>query len=246
MNESIKDKVVVVTGASSGIGKSIAIQLALKGAKVVLAARNEKKLIRIKQQILKENGVAAYVVTDVTKKQDLMELVDIAIKKYGQLDVMINNAGISQLSRLDELDVEGWEEMIATNLNGTLYGMAAAIPIFKGQDSGHIINIISTAGLKITPTMGVYSATKNAVRTLSETFRQESDGKIRITGISPGFVDTDFATNIKNEEMRTAILKSRDEIAIPPESIADSVIFAMEQPKEVEIGDIVIRPAVQN
>ncbi len=246
MNESIKNKVVVVTGASSGIGKSIAIQLALKGAKVVLAARNEKKLIRIKQQILKENGVAAYVVTDVTKKQDLMELVDIAIKKYGQLDVMINNAGISQLSRLDELDVEGWEEMIATNLNGTLYGMAAAIPIFKLQDSGHIINIISTAGLKITPTMGVYSATKNAVRTLSETFRQESDGKIRITGISPGFVDTDFATNIKNEEMRTAILKSRDEIAIPPESIADSVIFAMEQPKEVEIGDIIIRPAVQN
>ncbi len=246
MNESIKDKVVVVTGASSGIGKSIAIKLALKGAKVVLAARNEKKLIRIKQQILKENGVAAYVVTDVTKKQDLMELVDIAIKKYGQLDVMINNAGISQLSRLDELDVEGWEEMIATNLNGTLYGMAAVISIFKQQDSGHIINIISTAGLKITPTMGVYSATKNAVRTLSETFRQESDGKIRITGISPGFVDTDFATNIKNEEMRTAILKSRDEIAIPPESIADSVIFAMEQPKEVEIGDIVIRPAVQN
>ncbi|WP_420371263.1 SDR family oxidoreductase [Galbibacter orientalis] len=154
MNESIKDKVVVVTGASSGIGKSIAIQLALKGAKVVLAARNEKKLICIKQQILKENGVAAYVVTDVTKKQDLMELVDIAIKKYGQLDVMINNAGISQLSRLDELDVEGWEEMIATNLNGTLYGMAAAISIFKQQDSGHIINIISTAGLKITPTMG--------------------------------------------------------------------------------------------
>ena len=208
MNESIKDKVVVVTGASSGIGKSIAIQLAIKGAKVVLAARSEKKLISIKQQILKENGEAAYVVTDVTKKQDLMELVDIAIKKYGQLDVMINNAGISQLSRLDELDVEGWQEMIATNLNGTLYGMAAAIPIFKGQDSGHIINIISTAGLKITPTMGVYSATKNAVRTLSETFRQESDGKIRITGISPGFVDTDFATNIKNEEMRTAILKS--------------------------------------
>ena len=246
MNESIKDKVVVVTGASSGIGKSIAIQLAIKGAKVVLAARSEKKLISIKQQILKENGEAAYVVTDVTKKQDLMELVDIAIKKYGQLDVMINNAGISQLSRLDELDVEGWQEMIATNLNGTLYGMAAAIPIFKGQDSGHIINIISTAGLKITPTMGVYSATKNAVRTLSETFRQESDGKIRITGISPGFVDTDFATNIKNEEMRTAILKSRDEIAIPPEAIANSVIFAMEQPKEVEIGDIVIRPAVQN
>lgn len=132
MNESIKDKVVVVTGASSGIGKSIAIQLTTKGAKVVLAARSEKKLISIKQQILKENGEAAYVVTDVTKKEDLMELVDIAIKKYGQLDVMINNAGISQLSRLDELDVEGWQEMIATNLNGTLYGMAAAIPIFKG------------------------------------------------------------------------------------------------------------------
>lgn len=246
MSEGIKDKVVVITGASSGIGKSIAIQLAAKGAKVVLAARNEEKLLKIKTHILEVNGQAEYVVTDVTKKRDFTQLIDTAVKKYGKLDVMINNAGISQLSRIDELDVGGWEEMIATNLNGTLYGMAAALVVFNQQNSGHIVNIISTSGLKITPTMGVYAGTKNAIRTITEVFRQESNGKIRITGISPGFVNTDFANHIKNEEMRMTILKSRDEIAISPEAIANSVIFAIEQPKEVEIGDIVIRPAVQN
>ncbi|GGB82608.1 hypothetical protein GCM10007424_23300 [Flavobacterium suaedae] len=173
-------------------------------------------------------------------------MVEKAVADFGRLDVMVNNAGVSQLSQIDELDVEGWEQMINVNLNGTLYGMAAAIPVFKKQQSGHIVNIISTAGLTITPTMGVYAGTKNAIRTISEAFRQESDGTVRITGVSPGFVDTDFAENIKNDQMRTAILKSRDEIAISPDAIAGAVIYAISQPKEVEIGDIVIRPAVQN
>ncbi|MAN29310.1 MULTISPECIES: SDR family oxidoreductase [Mesonia] len=244
--QNIKEKVVVITGASSGIGKSIALNLAAKGAKVVLAARREEKLKKIVENIIQDGGEASYVVADVQHRTDLAKLVSIALAEFGKLDVMINNAGISQLSKIDELDVEGWEQMINVNLNGTLYGMAAAIPVFKKQKSGHIVNIISTAGLTITPTMGVYAGTKNAVRTISEAFRQESDGSIRITGISPGFVDTDFAENIKNDQMRTAILKSRDEIAISAEAIADAVIYAISQPKEVEIGDIVIRPAVQN
>ena len=205
-----------------------------------------EKLKKIVENIIQEGGEASYVVADVQHRTDLAKLVSIALAEFGKLDVMINNAGISQLSKIDELDVEGWEQMINVNLNGTLYGMAAAIPVFKKQKSGHIVNIISTAGLTITPTMGVYAGTKNAVRTISEAFRQESDGSIRITGISPGFVDTDFAENIKNDQMRTAILKSRDEIAISAEAIADAVIYAISQPKEVEIGDIVIRPAVQN
>ncbi len=246
MEDRIKGKVVAITGASGGIGKSIAINLAAKGAKVVLAARREENLHEIVENINQDGGEASYVIADVQNRADLTKLVDKAVAEFGKLDVMVNNAGISQLSQIDELDVEGWEQMINVNLNGTLYGMAAAIPVFKKQKSGHIVNIISTAGLTITPTMGVYAGTKNAVRTIAEAFRQESDGSIRITGISPGFVDTDFAEHIKNDQMRTAILKSRDEIAISPDAIADAVAYAISQPKEVEIGDIVIRPAVQN
>ncbi|GAA5020253.1 oxidoreductase [Marivirga lumbricoides] len=246
MENPMKGKVVAITGASSGIGKAIAIKLAANGAQVILAARREAKLKAIVDDITANGGRAIYVVTDVQKKQDLLQLVERAVVEWGKLEVMINNAGISQLSRIDELDVEGWEEMININLNGTLHGIAASIPVFKKQQSGHIVNIISTAGLTITPTMGVYAATKNAVRTLAEALRQESDGAIRVTGISPGFVDTAFAENIKNDKMRTAILKNRDKIAISPEAIADAVIYAISQPKEVEIGDIVIRPAVQN
>lgn len=244
--QELKEKVVAITGASSGIGKSIATKLALAGAKVVLAARREEKLKEIVENICLDGGQASYVVADVQNRTDVTKLIDQAIATFGKLDVLVNNAGISQLSRIDELDVEGWEQMINVNLNGTLYGMAAAIPVFKKQKSGHIVNIISTAGLTISPTMGVYAGTKNAVRTISEAFRKESDGSIRITGISPGFVDTGFAEKIKNEQMRTAILKSRDEIAISPDAIADAVIYAVGQPKEIEIGDIVIRPSVQN
>lgn len=246
MNDMIKGKIVAITGASSGIGKAIAMKLTAAGAKVVLAARREKKLMEIVSTITEKNGKASYVVADVQHRADLDKLVEKALADFGRLDVMVNNAGVSQLSQIDELDVEGWEQMINVNLNGTLYGMAATIPVFKKQKSGHIVNIISTAGLTINPTMGVYAGTKNAVRTISEAFRQESDGTVRITGVSPGFVDTDFAEQIKNDQMRTAILKSRDEIAISPDAIADAVIYAISQPKEVEIGDIVIRPAVQN
>src|SRR5690606_3610442 len=142
--------------------------------------------------------------------------------------------------------IEGWDEMIDINLKGVLYGMAAAVSVFKENKSGYIINIISTAGIRISPTMGVYAGTKNAVRTITEAFRQECDGSIRITGISPGFVDTDFAETIKNNQMRTAILEKRDQIAISPQAIADAVIYAISQPKNIEVGDIVIRPAIQN
>jgi NADP-dependent 3-hydroxy acid dehydrogenase YdfG len=136
--------------------------------------------------------------------------------------------------------------MIDINLKGVLYGMAAAIPVFKQQQSGHIVNIISTSGIKIVPMQGVYAGTKNAIRTIAEAFRQESDGSIRITGISPGFVKTDFANHIKNEEMKTAVQKGMEQIAINPIAIANAVIYAVSQPDDIEIGDIVIRPSKQN
>ena len=244
--QNIKGKVVAITGASSGMGKSIAIELAKNGAKVVLGARRTEQLQQIVKEIKSTGGEATCTQIDVKNKADLVRLVNTAVELYGKLDVIVNNAGVSQLSRIDDLDIDGWEEMIDINLKGVLYGMAAAIPVFKQQQSGHIVNIISTSGIKIVPMQGVYAGTKNAIRTIAEAFRQESNGNIRITGISPGFVKTDFVNSIKNEEMKTAIQKGMEQIAINPLAIANAVIYAISQPNDVEIGDIVIRPSKQN
>lgn len=244
--QNIRGKVIAITGASSGMGKAIAVELAEKGAKVVLGARRTDRLQQLVEDIKSKGGEASFTTIDVKNKADLVQLVTKAVEQYGKLDVMINNAGISQLNRIDDLDIEGWEEMIDINLKGVLYGMAAAIPVFKQQQAGHIVNIISTAGIKITPLMGVYAGTKNAVRTIGEAFRQESDGKIRITGISPGYVNTDFANNIRNEEMKAAIQQGMEQMAIDPIAIANAVIYAVSQPGDVEIGEIVIRPSKQN
>lgn len=244
--QNIRGKVVAVTGASAGIGRAIALKLAESGARLVLGARNTVKLSALVAEIKTAGGEAIGIEIDVKNKADLVRFVDTAVGHYGRLDVFVNNAGVSQLSRIDELDIEGWEEMIDVNLKGVLYGMAAAVPVFKSQQSGHIVNIISTAGLKIVPMMGVYAGTKNAVRTITEAFRQESDGSIRITGISPGFVKTDFAANIKNEEMKSMVLNGMDEIGISSVAIADAVLYAISQPDDIEIGDLVIRPAKQN
>ncbi|WP_256010273.1 SDR family oxidoreductase [Desertivirga xinjiangensis] len=244
--QNIEEKVVAITGASSGIGRAIAMELAKNGAKVVLGARRTKHLQQLVEEIKSKGGEATFAQIDVKNKADLVNLVNTAVQRYGKLDVIVNNAGVSQLSRIDELDIDGWEEMIDINLKGVLYGMAAAIPVFKRQQSGHIVNIISTSGIKIVPMQGIYAGTKNAIRTIAEAFRQESDGNIRITGISPGIVKTDFANNIKNEEMKTAIQKGMEQIAIDPIPVANAVIYAVSQPEDVEIGDIVIRPAKQN
>lgn len=244
--QNIKGKVVAITGASIGMGKAIALELAKNGAKVVLGARRTEQLQQLVEEIKSKGGDATFAQIDVKYKSDLVRLVNTAVEQYGKLDVIVNNAGISQLSRIDELDIDGWEEMIDINLKGVLYGMAAAIPVFKQQQSGHIVNIISTSGIKIVPMQGVYAGTKNAVRTIAEAFRQESDGTIRITGISPGVVKTGFAANIKNQEMKTIITNNMENLAISPVAIANAVIYAISQPKDVEVGDIVIRPAKQN
>jgi len=246
IKEKIEGKVVVITGASSGIGACIALTLAGQGAKVMLGARRKDKLGKLAAKIKESNNHVEYSITDVTKSRDLVTLVQKAVDVFGRVDVIINNAGVSQLSRIDDLDIEGWDEMIDINLKGVLYGMAAAIPIFKQQKKGHIINIISTSGMKIVPMQGVYAGTKNAVRTISEAFRQESNGEIRITGISPGVVKTDFADGIKNDQMKSVIKENMEKLAISPVAIANAVIYAMEQPSDVEIGDIVIRPGRQN
>ena len=246
MENSIKDKVVAITGASSGIGEAIALLLSKNGAKVVLGARRSEQLQTLVNRIESEGGEATFAVTDVKHREDLKNLVNLAVEQYGKLDVFINNAGISLLSPFDNLCVEEWDEMIDVNLRGVLYGIAASLPVFRNQNSGHIINIISTAGIRIVPLQGVYAATKNAVRTISEALRQEAGSNLRVTGISPGFVNTNLADSIKEPEMKKAIIAKREQIAISPYAIAEAVMFAMEQPPTVDVGDIVIRPTAQD
>lgn len=245
MDNGIDGKVVAITGASSGIGQTTANLLAAQGAKVVLGARRTKSLKLITDTIRRNGGQACYRQTDVTKREDLEKLVALALDQFGRLDVMVNNAGIAQLHPMEDLDVQGWEQMIDVNLKGTLYGIAAAVPVFLRSGSGHFVNILSTAGISIVPTMGVYAGTKNAVRTISEGLRQESAGRWRVTGISPGYVATEFVSNIKNDTIRNASQQLADQIAIPAEAIAQAVAYAISQPDNVDIGELVIRPTVQ-
>ena len=246
MQNNIKGKVVAITGASSGIGEATAIMLASQGAKVILGARRKDRLEDLVSRINASGGEAAYLLTDIKKHDDLVQLVNLAIETFGRLDVMVNNAGISHLSRIDDLQIEDWEEMIDVNLKGTLYGIAAALSVFKKQGSGHIINIISTSGIKIVPLQGVYAGTKNAVRTIAEALRQESGGLYRVTGISPGFVNTELIDHIEDEAIRSAMKDRAAKIAITPDAIATAVIYAISQPENVDIGDIVIRPSIQD
>jgi len=246
MEDNIKGKVVAITGASSGIGESTAVVLAEQGAKVVLGARRKDRLDSLVSRIKAAGGDAVCLATDIKKREDLVHLVELACETYGHLDVIVNNAGIARLSRMDEGIAADWEEMIDVNIKGTLYGIAAALPIFKLQGFGHIINIISTSGIKIVPLQGVYAGTKNAVRTITEVLRQESGGKYRVTGISPGFVNTELADHIPDEAARSATRERIEKIAISPEAIASAVAYAINQPDNVDVGDIVIRPSVQD
>ncbi len=241
-----QSKVVVITGASSGIGEAIALRLSAKGAKVILGARNPAPLQALAERIQRAGGTAGFAPTNVAKRQDLLNLVNLAVQQHGRLDVLVNNAGVSRLSRLDEVRVEEWDEMIDVNLRGVLYGLAAALPIFKLQGFGHVVNIISTSGLRIVPQQAVYAATKNAVRTLSEALRQESGANLRVTGISPGFVKTNIAESITDPAAKAAIIEKMDRIAITPDAIARAVAFAIDQPDDVDVNDIVVRPTAQD
>ncbi len=241
----IEGKVVAITGAGSGIGKATALLLAERGAKLVLGARRADRLEAVAADIKAAGGEAAYAPTDVKRRDDLANLVTLACERFGRLDVLVNNAGIGPISLLDELRVEDWEDMIDVNVKGVLYGIAAALPLFRKQGFGQFVNIASTAGLLTRPTMSVYSATKFAVRVISEGLRQEAGDKLRVTIITPGFVQTDFADSMTNPETRAQIVGTMEKIAIPPDAIARAIAFAIEQPAEVDVGEIVVRPTAQ-
>ena len=241
----IEGKVIAMTGAGSGIGAASARLLAARGARLVLGARRVAPLKAITDEIVNSGGEATYITTDVTRRKDLADLVALAGERYGRLDVLIGNAGIGPISPLDDLRVEDWEAMIDVNLKGFLYGIAAALPVFRRQGFGHFVTVISTAGLKVVPNQAVYAATKNAVRTISEGLRLEAGNELRVTGISPGFVKTDFAASMTDPNVKAAIIAKMDEIAISPDAIARAIAFAIEQPPDVDVGDIVVRPTAQ-
>ena len=243
---SIGGKVVAITGASSGIGRAAALHLAQRGAKLVLGARGERATAAVAAEIEAAGGEAVHKATDVTRRADLEALVGLACERFGRLDVLVNNAGVGPLSRFDALRVAEWDEMIDVNLRGVLYGIAAALPVFSRQRSGHVINVVSTAGLRIMPTMGVYAATKNAVRTITEALRQEAGPDLRVTEVSPGAIATDFANRIGDEAARNAVQARLGALAIPPEAVARAIAFAVEQPPDVDVGSIVVRPTAQD
>ncbi|WP_307180100.1 SDR family oxidoreductase [Streptomyces africanus] len=243
---SLHGKIVAITGASGGIGEATARLLAQRGAAVVLAARRSERIDAIAQNIQEEGCRAATCVVDVTQAEDLQRLVSTTIDQYGRLDVLVNNAGIAPISPLADLDTESWSAMIDVNLRGTLNGIAAALPAFRKQGAGHLVSIVSVAGLTVSPSMAVYAATKNAVRTIHEGLRTEStDGVVRTTAISPGYVRTDLADSMTDPHIREQTRKNMDAVGIPPAAVARAVAFAIEQPGDVEIGEINVRPTVQ-
>jgi NADP-dependent 3-hydroxy acid dehydrogenase YdfG len=241
----IEDKVVAITGASSGIGEATALLLAERGAKVVLGARGVDRLKALVDRIAAAGGDVAYMPTDVKRRDDISNLVKLACERYGKLDVLFNNAGVMPVSPLDDLRVDDWNEMIDINIKGVLYGIAAALPVFRKQGFGHFINTASTAGHKTVPNQAVYSGTKFAVRAISEGLRQEAGDKLRVTIISPGFVRTNFAEGVTSQQMKAQLEISRDKFAIPPDAIARAIAFAIEQPADVDVNEIVIRPTAQ-
>jgi NADP-dependent 3-hydroxy acid dehydrogenase YdfG len=242
----IEGKVVAITGASSGIGEATARLLAEGGARVVLGARRTERLDVIAREIRDRGGVAVCCRTDVAQREDLVRLVATAVEEFGHLDVLVSNAGISKIGPISDLDLDAWSAMIDVNLRGVLHSIAAALPVFRRQGQGHFVTTVSTAGLKIVPTMAVYAATKNAVRTIMEGLRQEStDGVVRTTSISPGFVDTQLDSSIDDSGLREQIRRSMNDFGLSTAAVARAIVFAIAQPHDVEIGDITIRPTVQ-
>src|SRR5262249_28774822 len=244
---NIGEKVVVITGASSGVGASTARLLAGDGAKVVLGARRKDRIDALVREITAKGGRALGYQTDVTKRQDVEALVKGAVDTHGRIDVIVNNAGIMPIAPMAALKVEEWDRMIDVNIRGLLYGVAAVLPIMQKQKLGHIINLASIAGFKVfAPGGTVYSATKFAVRALTEGLRMEHKAdNIRCTIISPGAVATELPEGSSEEDTRKN-LREFYKMAIPADSIARAIAYTVDQPADVEVGEIVIRPAAQD
>jgi NADP-dependent 3-hydroxy acid dehydrogenase YdfG len=246
MTDNIAGKVIVITGASSGMGAAAARHLAAKGANIVVAARRAERIETLVAEITKSGGNAVAVATDVTQLDDMQRLVDTAVQTFGRIDVLINNAGIMPLSPFERLKVDEWNQMIDVNLRGVLHGIAAALPYMKEQKSGHIIITASVAAYYVFPGSAVYSATKFALRGLSEGLRREvKPYDIRTTLISPGAVTTELLNHISEQDVQAANQDYVGKVGIPAESYARMVAFAVSQPEDVDVNEIVFRPTAQ-
>ena len=246
MTANIEGKVVVITGASSGMGEAAARHLAGQGAKVVLGARRAERLEALVDEIAAESGDALAVMTDVTDRAQVANLVDTAVRRFGRIDVLINNAGIMPLSALESLKVDEWDRMIDVNIKGVLYGIAAALPHMKAQKSGHVITTASVAGHLVFPASSVYSGTKFAVRAICEGFRQEvKDYNIRTTILCPGAVKMELLDHISDEDVRDANRDYVENVGISAASYASMVAFAISQPADVDVNEIIFRPTAQ-
>jgi NADP-dependent 3-hydroxy acid dehydrogenase YdfG len=246
MSDNIEGKVVVITGASSGLGEASARLLSAQGASVVLGARREDRIKSLADELTARGGRALAVTTDVTHRDQVKKLVDVAVQACGRIDVMINNAGLMPQSLLEHLKIDEWDRMIDVNIKGVLYGIAAALPYMQKQKAGHIINVSSVAGHRVGPGTAVYAATKYAVRALSEGLRQEvKPYNIRTTVISPGAVATELPDSVTNPDAAARIHKFYADFAIPADSFARAVAFAMSQPDDVDINEILFRPTRQ-
>lgn len=248
MNDNIKDKVVVITGASSGLGEATARHLAAQGAKLVLGARRADRLAALVSEIEAAGGAAIAVATDVTRRDDVEALIAQAIAHFGTVDVLINNAGVMPMSAMARLRVEEWDQMIDVNIKGTLYGIAAVLPGMQARKSGHIINLSSVAGLKVSGGLGtVYSATKFAVKAISEGLRTEVAGdNIRVTTLYPGAIDSELKHGSSDAASGSAMQAFYAANEIGADSIARAIAYAIEQPADVAINEITIRPTRQD
>jgi len=242
---NIDKKVVVITGASSGLGETTALNLAKKGAILVLSARRKERLDQLAARIIADGGQAIAVEADVTRKADVQNIIDKAIEAFGRVDVMVNNAGLMSIAPLSLAKTDEWDRMIDINIKGVLYGIAAALPVFEKQQSGHFINLASVAGIKVfSPGGTVYSGTKFAVKAISEGLRHEVGAHIRTTTISPGAIDSELKLGSSDQDSSNFVIDFYKQ-AIPADSVAKAIAYAIEQPADVDINEIVLRPTSQ-
>lgn len=241
----MEGKIIAVTGASSGIGEAVARHFAQAGAAVMLGARRLHRLEAVADEIRRDGGRVALQRLDVTRREDAQAFVQAAVAQFGRLDVIVNNAGVMPLSPVAELKVDEWDRMVDVNLKGVLYGVAAALPVFQARGSGHIINVTSVADRRVVPTAAVYSATKYAVRAFSEGLRQEVGGGIRVTVVAPGATESELAQGISDPELRRAAIEDYRRDLIPADAIARAIAYAVGQPPEVDVNELVVRPTAQ-
>jgi NADP-dependent 3-hydroxy acid dehydrogenase YdfG len=243
-SSTTEPKVVLITGASSGIGEATARVLAIQGHRVVLGARRVDRIAVPAQEIREGGGEALHQKLDVTELASVQAFVASAHSRYGRVDVLVNNAGVMPLSLVEELRIDEWNQMIDVNLRGVLHGIAAVLPIMRKQGAGHIVNVASVSAHRVDPTAAVYCATKYAVRALSEGLRQESRD-LRVTVVSPGLTRSELFDGIADPQVRAGVRAMLDQASIPATTIAEAINYAISQPANVDVNELIVRPTAQ-